>query len=131
MSSIHVPHHVRIKAPGLLPMLYKVSEIADELQIPERTLRDWLERGAPTLRDESGHLWVNGTLFAEWVRGERQQKRAVRLDDNQAYCLRCKTVVALGAVQVIPVKGKLINIKGSCPNCGCVINRGGRRGTVD
>jgi hypothetical protein len=35
---IRLPHCVIVKAPGLLPMLYKPSEIAEELKIPERTI---------------------------------------------------------------------------------------------
>ncbi len=125
---MNLPHCVIVKAPGLLPMLYKVSELASDLQVPERTLRDWIEAGVPHQRDENSHIWVNGKLFAQWVQENRKQKRPAVLADNQAYCLRCKQVVELSNPQVVHVKGKLINIKGVCPQCGCVINRGGRDG---
>lgn len=46
---IKLPHQVIVKAPGLLPMLYTVRGLAEELGMPERTLRDWLVRGAPQL----------------------------------------------------------------------------------
>ena len=123
---MNLPHTAIVKAPGLLPMLYKVSEIADELKVPERTLRDWLSAGAPHHRDERNNLWVNGRLFADWVHSKRKQKKTARLPDSQAYCLRCKQVVELTHTEIIPIKGKLIHIKGSCPHCGCTINRGGR-----
>lgn len=123
---MNLPHTAIVKAPGLLPMLYKVSEIADELKVPERTLRDWLSAGAPHHRDERNNLWVNGRLFADWVQSKRKQKKTTRLSDNQAYCLRCKQVVELAHAEIIPIKGKLIHIKGACPQCGCTINRGGR-----
>lgn len=125
---MNLPHTAIVKAPGLLPMLYKVSEIADELQVAERTLRDWLASGAPHQRDARNNLWVNGHLFAEWVQSKRKPKKTEKLADNQAYCLRCKQVVKLTNPETIPVKGKLINIRGACPQCNCIINRGGRHG---
>ena len=123
---MNLPHTAIVKAPGLLPMLYKVSEIADELKVPEHTLRDWLSAGAPHHRDERNNLWVNGRLFADWVQSKRKKKKTTRLPDHQAYCLRCKQVVELAHAEIIPIKGKLIHIKGACPRCGCTINRGGR-----
>lgn len=128
---MNLPHTAIVKAPGLLPMLYKVSEIAAELKVPERTLRDWLTAGAPHQRDERNNLWVNGHLFAGWVQSHRKQKKPTHLTDKQAYCLRCKQVVELTNTEIIPIKGKLINIKGACLHCGCVINRGGRYGHAD
>jgi len=41
---IHLPRQVIVKAPGLLPMLYTVRELSEDLGMPERTLRDWLKR---------------------------------------------------------------------------------------
>ena len=128
---MNLPHTVIVKAPGLLPMLYKVSEIAEELLVNERTLRDWITSGAPHQRDERNNLWVNGRLFAEWVQAQRKPKQPAQLTDNQAYCLRCKAVAELTNPEIVPIKGKLINIKGVCPQCGCVINRGGRHGRAD
>jgi hypothetical protein len=46
-SAFKIPHSVIVKASGLLPMLYTVSELAMELDIPGRTLRNWLANGAP------------------------------------------------------------------------------------
>lgn len=123
-----IPHLVVVKAPGLLPMLYTVSELASDLKIPDRTLRDWLDAGAPHQRDSSQRIWINGEQFKQWVQEKRKRQRPTTLLDHQAYCLKCKTVVELHTPEIIPVKGRLINIKGTCPHCGCVINRGGRDG---
>jgi len=122
-----LPHSVIVKAPGLLPMLYKVSEIAEELDIPDRTLRDWLNRGAPHQRDNRNHIWINGEKFSRWVQSQRKKKRGRRLNDNEAYCFRCNKAVQLISPEIRHIKGKLILIKGTCAHCGCTINRGGRR----
>ncbi|MFZ2098658.1 MAG: hypothetical protein WAV05_18655 [Anaerolineales bacterium] len=122
-----LPHLVIVRAPGLLPMLYKVGELANELGIPDRTLRDWLNTGVPHQRDRRGHLWVNGLEFAQWVEKQRIKKAPEKLADDEAYCLHCRQPVMLIDPEIVPIKGKLINIKGYCPKCGNVINRGGRR----
>ncbi len=40
-------------------MLYTVSEIAAALAVPERTLRDWLEAGAPHDREQHARIWIH------------------------------------------------------------------------
>jgi hypothetical protein len=120
-------HSVIVKAPGLLPMLYLPAELAGELGMPVRTLYDWLKAGAPHTQDTQGNLWIDGRQFAGWVAANRKP-HAVRekLQDDQAYCLRCKQAVTLIDPRREQVKGKLILIKGRCPQCGVGINRGGR-----
>ncbi len=124
---IHLTHSVIVKAPGLLPMLYVPAELASELGMPARTLYDWLKAGAPHIRDEQGNLWIDGREFAGWVAAHRKLHAArTKLEDDQAYCLRCKQAVTLIDPRQERIKGKLILIKGRCPNCGASINRGGR-----
>jgi len=121
----HFPHCVIVRAPGLLPMLYKPSEIADDLGIPPRTLYDWLIAGAPHERDRSGHIWVNGELFRIWIEENRKRKASGRkLLPDEAYCLRCKSAVKLVNSTRQHQRGRLYLIKGSCPQCGATINRG-------
>jgi hypothetical protein len=122
---IHLSHSVIVKAPGLLPMLYKPSEIAGDLGIPNRTLYDWLDAGAPHQRDRSGHIWIIGVQFYEWVNQNRKKKEGKRkLSSGEAYCLRCNTAVQLINPVRQHVKGRLYLIKGICPQCGITINRG-------
>ena len=125
-----LPHNVIVKAPGLLPLLYKVSELANELQVPERTLRDWLDMGAPHQRDQSNHIWINGVHFTQWVHEQRKPKRTNKLQNHEAYCLRCKAVVELRFPQRQNISGRLFNMRGTCPECGCTINRGGADGNA-
>lgn len=126
-----LPHRVIVTAPGLLPLLYKAGELARELGIPERTLRDWLEAGAPSQRDELNRIWINGKAFSHWVKQQRKPKRTVKLPDSQAYCLRCKMVIELQDSQRRKFKGRLVLISGICPSCGGSVFRGGASGTAD
>ena len=70
---IKLPHSVIVKSTSLLPMLYTVRELAEEITIPERTLRDWLANGAPHTRDHLGHIWIDGQAFARWVQSQCQK----------------------------------------------------------
>ncbi len=121
-----LPHKVIVKAPGLLPMLYKVRELAGELGIPESTLRDWLKRSAPHYRDK-GHLWIYGPEFSDWVKANRKQKREKRLSDTQAYCFICKADIEIVNPKIVPIKGELVSIKGTCPICRGKVSRGARK----
>ena len=123
---IKLPHCVIVKAPGLLPMLYKPSEIAEELKIPERTVYGWLYKGgAPYQRDNSRHLWINGRELAAWIDQNRKKKsERPKLTSSEAFCLRCKTAVQLVDPVRTHIKGRLYVIRGKCPHCGITINRG-------
>ena len=122
-----LPHNVIIKAPGLLPMLYTPREICEELDIAESTLRDWLQIDVPHQRDNRNRIWINGEEFARWVNNQRKPKVTNKLKEDEAYCLRCNHVSKLLSPQIQPIKGNLVLIKGTCANCGAVINRGAHR----
>jgi hypothetical protein len=126
MTRLQLPHSAIVKSPGLLPMLYTVSEISAALDLAERTLRDWLSAGAPHFRDPRGHIWINGREFADWIANMRAPKKQRKLRDDEAFCMRCNKVVQMTEISTKPMRGKLILIRGKCPNCGCTINRGGR-----
>ena len=122
-----LPHNVIIKAPGLLPMLYTPREICEELDIAESTLRDWLQTDVPHQRDNRNRIWINGQEFARWVNNQRKPKVTNKLNEDEAYCLRCNQISKLLSPQIQPIKGNLVLIKGTCANCGAVINRGAHR----
>lgn len=122
-----LPHAIIIKAPGLLPMLYTPREICEELGVAESTLRDWLQAGVPHQRDNRNRIWINGELFAGWVKNQRKPKMATSLMEDEAYCMRCNQVSKLISPLIQPINGNLVLIKGTCEKCGNVINRGAHR----
>ena len=146
-----IPHLVIVRAPGLLPMLYTLRELGEELDIPMSTLRDWLQAGAPYERDNRNHLWVNGESFAAWIKTQQKPRPHRKLETGEGYCMHCNQIThtahiepqtsclpgegycmhcnqitRLVSPEVRHIKGKLIHIKGKCPQCGHTINRGGR-----
>ena len=128
MTQLKLPHSVIVRAPALLPMLYKVSEISQLMGVPDRTLRDWLAiHGAPYIRDKRQHIWINGIHFAGWVNTIRKKKSGekIPMDVDEAYCMRCNQPVKLLQPVMKPVQGRLVLLQGKCPQCGTTVNRGG------
>lgn len=126
MPRIRFPHSVIVKSPGLLPMHYKVRELAETLRVPERTLRDWLVAGAPHFRDQRNYVWIGGRDFADWVASVRKPVKKRKLRNGEAYCMRCKEPVFMTDISTHTTKGKLALIRGKCPQCGCRICRADR-----
>jgi hypothetical protein len=122
-----IPHLVIVKSPGLLPMLYSLRELEEELGLSSRTIREWLGRGLPYQRDQRGHIWINGVEFAAWVESARKSKRGHSLGAGEAFCFHCRRPVKLLDCQSQRV-GKRILRKGACPDCGSAIVRWGRNG---
>lgn len=125
---IRLPHSVIVRAPGLLPMLYTLSELEAELGIPARTLHDWLDKGMPHQRDPRGRIWIDGSQLAVWVQTVRttRSKRS-KLNPDEAYCFHCHKPAKLVASVVQP-QGKQALLQGTCPECGTTIHRGIRHG---
>ena len=86
-------HGVIVKAPSLLPMLYKHSEL--ELGVSVRMLQDWLAHDVPHHRDGHAHLRINSRDFAAWVRQKLSVKSMPELASGKAYFARCRKPVAL------------------------------------
>jgi hypothetical protein len=107
-------------------MLYKVSELAQALGVPDRTLRAWLVAGVPHVRDHRNSVWIHGREFADWVVNRRQQRKKHKLRKGEAFCLRCHQPVTMTAVSRVAQQGKLVLISGKCPVCGSRICRGDR-----
>ncbi|MFZ2098719.1 MAG: helix-turn-helix domain-containing protein [Anaerolineales bacterium] len=123
---IKLPHAVIVKAPGLLPMLYTVRELAEELSMSERTLRDWLHHGAPHTRNRLGHIWVDGQAFTSWVSSQRKKDPSARLQPGEGYCMICNRAVKIVQPSRRPSVGRLVYIQGFCPHCNGKVSRGAR-----
>jgi hypothetical protein len=118
-----IPHQVIVRAPGLLPMLYRTIELAEELGISQSTIVRWAQLGAPHQRDRRGHIWINGNLFASWVESHRRGRSRRRVPIDQAYCLRCRRLVTMENPRSRRV-GNMILVSARCPECGSKVNRG-------
>jgi hypothetical protein len=123
-AHVKLPHCVIVKSTGLLPMLYTVRELAEEIAIPERTLRDWLSHGAPHTRDRLSHIWIEGRAFAGWVQSLRRKSNGTRMKKDEGYCMTCKRAVVMLNPTHDPSASRLIYIHGACPVCNGKVTRG-------
>jgi len=122
-ASVKLPHAVIVRAPGLLPMLYRPAELAEDLGVADRTVREWLLKDLPYQRDERGHLWIDGRQAAAWVTRIRQSRSTLKLAGDEAFCLPCnKPVKLLDPTRT--QRGKQTVLHGVCPSCGTSIHRG-------
>ncbi len=122
---VPLPHLAIVRAPGLLPMLYRPSELAEELGVSAAVVREWIDKGLPYQRDHRGHLWIDGRQVTEWVKVTRQRPTGSKMAEDQAYCFRCCRAVELRD-PVAQYHGKQTLLSGVCPQCGGTINRGSR-----
>lgn len=116
-------HNIIVRAPHLLNVNLSPHELADELGIDARTVRDWVQQGMPHTRDATQHIWINGVEFAGWVSQVRSQRKRVRLGADEAYCMRCKRAVPLRNPRQVMI-GQRPCLTSACPTCGKTINRG-------
>jgi len=57
----------RMRLIKLLDMLYKPSELAEEVGFTRRQVyRVYIPSGCPHTRDEKRYIWINGKAFREW-----------------------------------------------------------------
>ena len=123
-KKVPLPQNAITKASGLLPMMYSISEVCLELDIPRHIVRSWLQRGLPHQRDERKRIWINGKECLSWIEMRRiKQKRKKTLEENQAHCFRCHENITIMSPQVVTEHGNR-RITGLCPDCGGPVNRG-------
>ena len=122
-ATIRLSHQIVVRTPALLPMLYTPSELSEEVGVAVETIRDWVQHAdVPHERDGSGHIWIHGRRFADWVANAKKTREARRLEDDQALCVACRSVVKLQASEV-RIQGKHVRRIGVCPECGSQVYR--------
>ena len=114
--------HTIVSASHLLNMWYTPSELAEELGIAARTIRDWARQDLPHRKDGAGRIWIDGHQVAVWVKVHQSQSQ-VTLQPNEGYCLKCKTPVIIQNAQMI-TRGKMRLLTGQCPQCQSTLYRG-------
>ena len=116
------------RLPRLLNILYKPSELAEELGIPvEWIYRAYIPAGAPHKLDAAGRIWIPGRVFADWARtylaSDSRGKPPEPMPDNYAYCLHCRMPVPIQNSRSQPHHYQVVQITGRCPQCGARVNR--------
>lgn len=123
-----IKHEQVIKTARLLNMLYKPSEIAEELGVTTDTvLRSYIPAGLPCTKDDTRHLWIHGLTCAAWVRDMARQRRANRpkMPPGFGWCMKCNKAVEMPAalVTVRPATRHFEIMQAPCPHCNSTVNR--------
>jgi hypothetical protein len=114
-----------IRLGRLLNMMYRPSEIAEEIELTTETIvRHCLAGGCPFERDKNGHIWIHGLSFAAWAREVNQKNRHKGvLEDGEGWCCKCKAVVKIIGPR-LRHQGRYTKIyQGKCEGCGVRVNR--------
>jgi len=107
-------------------MLYKPSEIAEEIGVSTNTIyRSYLPAGLPYIRDAKGNIWIHGPAFVAWAKETISKKKSERagLPDGTAWCMKCNQAVQLIDPKIKPVNRYLELMQARCPQCRTKINR--------
>lgn len=132
MRTPHLKHQHIIKLGRLLDMMYKPSEIAEEIGVAQDTVyRSYLPAGLPHVRDADGHVWIHGPAFVAWAREtiSKKKNRRAALPDDCAWCMKCNQPVTLVSPKIKSVNRYLELLQAKCPTCGATVNRARARQT--
>ena len=113
------------KRERLLDMAYTTGEIANELGVTPKYIRDTMIRkmGAPYRCDKSGRLWLDGMKVKLWIEKElNPAKRAVKLTESEFYCVKCRQKRSVDSYVMKKSKGTIYK-QAPCPVCGSRMNK--------
>ncbi len=116
----------RLKGPqvarlqGLLNMLYTPKELAETIGFTRRQVyRVYLHLGCPFQRDTTGHVWINGAEFRDWV---HRTYTKPKMTENESFCLTCKQPVGIVGAH-FESRGGISYVTSLCPKCGRKLTR--------
>ncbi len=115
-----------VKLGRLLDMLYKPSEIAEEIGVTRDTVcRSYLPAGLPHTLDDQGNIWIHGPAFVAWARETISKKKSERagLPEGHAWCMKCNRPVLLIKPKIKTVSRYLELLQAPCPHCKTIVNR--------
>jgi hypothetical protein len=117
-----IPKSAKLRAAGLMDMLYTAEELASELNMDQQIVRNLLiPEGMPYTQDENGRIFLHGPQIQSWI--SRLRTAAPHLGPKEVYCLGCRKVVPLVKPRAVR-KGSQVLLKAKCPTCGAKVNRG-------
>jgi hypothetical protein len=114
-----------IRLGRLLNMLYRPSEVAEEIGVTTETVvRHCMAGGCPFERDKVGHIWIHGSSFAAWAREVNHKNRHKGvLGEGEGWCCRCNQVVMILNPRLRHTGRYTKIFQGKCPACGAKVNR--------
>lgn len=101
---------------------YTVEEAARVIGATKGTVRRWLARGLPAIRDRKPFL-ILGADLADFMVAKTRSKG--RCPSGTCFCVKCRTArsPAGDMAEFLADKAKSGNLRALCPECGSLMHR--------
>jgi excisionase family DNA binding protein len=101
---------------------YTVDEAARAIGAARGTVRRWLDKGLPAIRDRKPFL-ILGDDLAAYMAGRARPKRSC--PPGTCYCVKCREVrqPAGNMAEFVPINAHSGNLRALCPDCGSLMHR--------
>lgn len=101
---------------------YTVDEAARTIGAAKGTVRRWLVKGLPAIRDRKPFL-ILGDDLASYMAGSVRPKKTC--PPGACYCVKCRDVrrPAGGIAEFVPINARSGNLRAICPDCGHFMHR--------
>jgi excisionase family DNA binding protein len=101
---------------------YTVDEAARAIGAARGTVRRWLDKGLPAIRDRKPFL-ILGDDLAAYMAGRARPKRSC--PPGTCYCVKCREArqPAGNMAEFVPINAHSGNLRALCPDCGSLMHR--------
>jgi excisionase family DNA binding protein len=101
---------------------YTVDEAARTVGAARGTVRRWLDKGLPAIRDRKPFL-ILGDDLAAYMAGRARPKRSC--PPGTCYCVKCREArqPAGNMAEFVPINAHSGNLRALCPDCGSLMHR--------
>lgn len=101
---------------------YTVDEAARTIGAARGTVRRWLDKGLPAIRDRKPFL-ILGDDLAAYMAGRARPKQPC--PPGTCYCVKCRDVrrPAGDMAEFIAINARSGNLRALCPECGSLMHR--------
>jgi hypothetical protein len=107
---------------------YDISEIATKCNVHKNTVRAWRVDGLQSISDRRKPILFLGGEVIRYLTAKRTKNKR-RLGPGEIYCVACHAAKqpAFSEVEYVSMTDNYGNLRGFCPTCERLINRGVQR----
>lgn len=101
---------------------YTIEEAARTVGAAKGTVRRWLDKGVPAIRDRKPFL-ILGEDLADYMAGKASPK--LSCPPGTCYCVKCRAArkPAGNIAEFVPIDVRSGNLRALCPDCGNIMHR--------
>jgi len=122
-------HMQIIRLKRILDMLYKPSELAEEIGVNVDTIyRSYIPAGLPCIHYQQ-QVWVHGPAFVAWAQETitKNKRKRAGLPEGHAWCMKCNQPRLMQKPRIAYSNPYIQIIQSACPICGTTMNRAAAR----